>query len=294
MKTGDAVKLTGRTAVITGANQGLGEAIATEFVKQGAAVFICARNKEKLLAVREKLKSLAGDQKTYVMVADVSVEEDVKKLVDAAIAEFNHVDVFVNNAGVYGPKGPIERIDVTAWRNAIETNLFGVFYCCRHAIGHMKKNNYGKIMNLSGGGATAPLPFISAYAASKAAIVRLTETLAEECRGFNIDVNAVAPGALNTKMLDEVLMAGPEAVGRQYYEKALTQEKDGGVPLQLPVELCVFLASAESDGITGRLISAKWDSWKELPSHRQELMDSDIYTLRRIVPEDRGKKWDRQ
>jgi len=156
----------------------------------------------------------------------------------------------------------------------------------------MKTNRYGKIINLSGGGATAPLPFISSYAASKAGVVRFTETLAEETKGLNIDVNAVAPGALNTRLLDEVISAGPQAVGKDFYMKALKQKQDGGVPLEVGAELCVFLASSESDGITGRLISAKWDPWKFLPDHQQELIGSDIYTLRRIVPEDRGKKWD--
>jgi len=287
------MKLKGRTAVITGANQGLGEAIAMEFVKEGAAVFVCARDEDKLLAVREKLKGIADkNQKICAMVTDVSIEGDVKRLINTAVTELNHVDILVNNAGVYGPKGPIERIDASEWVKAIEINLCGVFFCCKHVIAHMKNNNYGKIINLSGGGATSPLPFISAYAASKAGVVRFTETLAEECKGFNIDVNSIAPGALNTRLLDEVISAGSEAVGVDFYEKALKQKKDGGVSPEIGAKLCVFLASADSDGITGRLISAKWDPWKSLPDHRQELIGSDIYTLRRIIPEDRGNKWD--
>lgn len=287
------MKLKGRVAIITGASQGLGEAIAMEFVRQGAGVFICARDKDKLFTVEEKLKKIsANDQKIRAMVVDVSNESEVEKLINTSVAEFSHVDILVNNAGVYGPKGAIEKINSADWTKAIEINLFGVFYCCKHAVIHMKKNNYGKIINLSGGGATAPLPFISAYAASKAGVVRFTETLAGECNGFKIDVNAVAPGALNTRLLDELLSVGPDVVGKGFYEKALKQKKDGGVPLEVGVKLCVFLASVESDGITGRIISAKWDPWKSLPDRRNELMESDIYTLRRIIPEDRGKKWD--
>ena len=287
------MKLKGRTTVITGANQGFGEAIAAAFVKEGASVYICARDKEKLLAVQNKLKGMAGkDQKVFAMTADVSIENDVKKLIDAAAAEFNHIDILVNNAGIYGPKGSIDKIDSGEWAKAIEINLIGVFYCCKYGVAHMKKNRYGKIINLSGGGATAPLPFISAYAASKAGVVRLTETIAEECKSFNIDINSVAPGALNTRLLDEVLAAGPETVGKDFYERAIKQKNDGGVPLETGAELCVFLASPESDGITGRLISAKWDPWQTLPGRREELSKSDIYTLRRIVPEDRGKKWE--
>jgi NAD(P)-dependent dehydrogenase (short-subunit alcohol dehydrogenase family) len=155
----------------------------------------------------------------------------------------------------------------------------------------MKKKGSGKIINLSGGGATNPLPRLSAYAASKAAVVRLTETLAEELREHSIMVNAIAPGALNTRLLDEVLEAGPELVGSEFYEKALKQRETGGAPIEKGVALCVYLASSASDGITGKLISALWDPWENLGELRSELEKSDIYTLRRIVPEDRGKKF---
>jgi NAD(P)-dependent dehydrogenase (short-subunit alcohol dehydrogenase family) len=158
-------------------------------------------------------------------------------------------------------------------------------------VARFKKSRYGKIINLSGGGATNPLPNISAYAASKAAVVRLTETLAEELRSFAIDVNAIAPGALNTRLLDDVLKAGPEKVGADFYARAIKQLQEGGVPLELGAALCLYLASAESDGVTGKLLSAKWDPWASLHARKSELDSSDIYTLRRIVPEDRGKKW---
>jgi NAD(P)-dependent dehydrogenase (short-subunit alcohol dehydrogenase family) len=143
----------------------------------------------------------------------------------------------------------------------------------------------------AGGGATNPLPGISAYAASKAAIVRFAETLAEETREYRIDVNAIAPGALNTRMLDEALAAGPDKVGRGFYERALKQKERGGAPLDKGAQLAVFLGSAASDGITGKLISAVWDPWETLPEHLDDLQHTDIYTLRRIVPQDRGIGW---
>ena len=152
------------------------------------------------------------------------------------------------------------------------------------------RRGYGKIVQLSGGGATNPLPGLSAYAASKAAVVRFAETLAEELREHHVDVNAVAPGALNTRMLDEVLAAGPERVGQAFYERALEQQRSGGVPLERGAELAVWLASAASDGVTGKLLSAVWDPWRELPRHLEDLA-SDVYTLRRIVPGDRGLGW---
>jgi NAD(P)-dependent dehydrogenase (short-subunit alcohol dehydrogenase family) len=152
----------------------------------------------------------------------------------------------------------------------------------------MRQQRYGKIIALSGGGATAPLPRISAYAASKAAVVRFIETLALEVADDGIDVNSIAPGALNTRLLDQVIDAGPDVVGADFFGRMVREKERGGTPLETGAELVRFLASAASDGITGRLISAVWDDWRHMPDLRDRLATSDVYTLRRIVPEDRG------
>jgi len=284
--------LSDRSAIITGANQGLGKAIAAEFVKAGAGVFLTARNEAMLRDVREELAPLARPgRRVEAMRADVSKPDDCAATVRRAAELFPDLAVLVNNAGVYGPKGPIEEVDWDEWIAAVEINLFGLVRMCREMIPLLRKKGYGKIINLSGGGATNPLPRISAYAASKAAVVRMTDTLAEELKDAKVDVNSIAPGALNTRLLDEVIDAGPEKVGKAFYERSLKQQKEGGAPLEKGARLAVFLASKESDGITGRLISAVWDPWLDLPSKREQLAKSDVYTLRRIVPEDRGMKW---
>ena len=230
-------------------------------------------------------------QRVLASAGDVSSPEQMDELFRRIEQEIGLVDVLVNNAGVYGPKGPSESVDLDEWIRALNINLVGTFIPSRLAIAQMKKKGSGKIINLSGGGATNPLPRLSAYAASKAAVVRLTETLAEELREFSIMVNAIAPGALNTRLLDEVLTAGPELVGSEFYEKALKQRDTGGARLEKGVALCVYLASSAGDGITGKLLSALWDPWDKLDGFRAELSASDIYTLRRIIPEDRGKKF---
>ena len=194
----------------------------------------------------------------------------------------------MSNAGVHGPLGPIEDVDWDAWVEAININLLGTVLCCRSVVPWMRRQRAGKIILLSGGGATAPLPRVSAYAASKAAVVRFGETLAEEVKDAGISVNSVAPGALNTRLLDQVLAAGPETVGAAFHERAVRQSQAGGTPLETPADLIAFLASSASDGVTGRLLSAVWDDWRHLPERRAQLADSDVYTLRRIVPEDRG------
>jgi NAD(P)-dependent dehydrogenase (short-subunit alcohol dehydrogenase family) len=284
--------LEGRAAIITGANQGFGLAIARAYVAAGADVLLCARGAEALQQAGAELVAQAGpDQIVATQVADVSLIQDVERVVEHALHLFPQVHVLVNNAGVYGPKGLIEEIDWAEWVRAIEINLLGSVLVCRALLPHLKSHRYGKIVQLSGGGATNPLPRISAYAASKAAIVRFAETLAEEVRDDHIDVNAIAPGALNTRLLDEVMEAGPDRVGKSFYERSVKQKSEGGAPLEKGAALAVFLASAASDGITGKLISAIWDPWEAFPEHLEDLRKTDVYTLRRIVPHDRGLNW---
>jgi len=285
------MRLESRCAIITGANQGLGLEIARAFLREGASILICARERAKLNNARDHLLGFAKkNQQVIAEVANVAREEDVARIVSRAIEELGNVQILVNNAGIYGPKGTIDEVDWNEWVRTIEINLYGSVLMCRHLIPHMKERGYGKIVQLSGGGATNPLPRISGYATSKAAIIRFAETLAEEMREHRIDVNAVAPGALNTRLLDEVIEAGPDKVGNAFYERALKQKKEGGAPLDRGADLCVFLASAQSDGISGKLLSAVWDPWEELPHHVLDLA-GDVYTLRRILPKDRGFDW---
>jgi NAD(P)-dependent dehydrogenase (short-subunit alcohol dehydrogenase family) len=286
------MKLKGRKVLITGASQGFGLALAETCLAEGADVAVCARSAEQIESASASLRSRAAPgQRVLAMTGDVSNLADVEAIVARATRELGPLDGLVNNAGIYGPKGLIEEVDWGEWARAIEINLNGTVLPCRAVLRDFRRRGAGKIVNLSGGGATAPLPRLSAYAASKAAVVRFTETLAEELRGTGIDVNAVAPGALNTRLLDEVLAAGPEKVGQAFYERSLRQKTDGGAPLEKGAALCAFLLSPESDGITGKLLSAVWDPWPDLPKRRSELEKSDIYTLRRIVPKDRGQGW---
>jgi NAD(P)-dependent dehydrogenase (short-subunit alcohol dehydrogenase family) len=284
--------LAGRNAIVTGASQGLGRAIAEAYVDAGASVCICARDTNLLEDVRRDLAARAADgQRVEATAADVSSAADVDRLVSGALKAFGQVHVLVNNAGVYGPMGPIEEIDWAEWVRAIEINLMGSVLPCRALMAHFKARRYGKVVQLSGGGATQPLANITAYAASKAAIVRFAESLADEGREFGIDVNSVAPGALNTRLLDQMLAVDPAKIGEGFYRKMAALKETGGTPLERGAALAVYLGSAESDGITGRLLSAVWDPWESLAEHREDLRKTDVYTLRRIVPKDRGLAW---
>jgi NAD(P)-dependent dehydrogenase (short-subunit alcohol dehydrogenase family) len=288
------MNLRGRAALVTGASRGLGQAIAASLIRDGADVMLAARDADVLEAAGQELA--AGrpqpDQKVVWQAADVAKAADVESLVQQTVEQLGRLDVLVCNAGVYGPLGLIEDIDWDAWVQAIEINLLGVVLCCRSAVPIMRQQGGGKIIILSGGGATAPLPRVSAYAASKAAVVRFAETLAEETKESHIDVNTVAPGALNTRLTDQIVEAGPERVGKQLYERAVQWQGGSATPLNVGADLVTWLASTESDGITGRLIAAVWDDWRNFPAQREKIAASDVYTLRRIVPEDRG--WDKQ
>jgi NAD(P)-dependent dehydrogenase (short-subunit alcohol dehydrogenase family) len=284
------MKLKGINALITGGSQGLGQEIATHFLREGANVVLCARTERDLFAARDELAGQFPSQKVLAKICDVSSEPQVNGLVAFALRELGSLHALVLNAGIYGPMGAVESVSLDEWRRAMDINLYGVLLPCRALIPHFKKAGRGKIIVLSGGGATSPMPNISAYAASKAAVVRLMETLAEELRPYHVDVNAIAPGALATRLVDEVLAAGPDKVGELFYEKNKQWKATGATPLSLGASTAVYLTSAQSDGITGKLISVQWDPWERLHEFKSDL-SGDIYTLRRIVPRDRGKTW---
>ena len=286
------ISLRGKVAIVTGANQGLGLEIARRYAARGACLVLCARDSGSLAQVRTQLQvNQSEGQGIDAITADVSNPSDVDRLVAHTLTRFGKIDVLVNNAGIYGPMGAIEDVDWREWVRTIEINLLGSVLTARAVVPAMKARRAGKIIQLSGGGATNPLPRISAYAASKAAVVRFAETLAEEVRDFGIDVNSIAPGALNTRMLEEVLAAGPEKVGSAFFDRSMKQKQSGGAGLEPGASLAVFLASEASNGITGRLISALWDNWESWPEHLAELAPSDMYTLRRISGRDRGVDW---
>lgn len=279
-----------KTAIITGGSGGIGNEITRLFLKNGFHVIVFSRSGATLEKVQRELRK---EGEIEVFSVDVSDYEQVKEAIAAVIKQRKRIDCLANAAGIHGAIGFFPEIKMEKWRAAMETNLFGTVYMTHAVLPHMLKQGNGTIINFSGGGAASPRPYFSAYAASKAGIVNFTDNLASELREkkARITVNVVAPGAINTRLLDELLRAGLKRVGAKEYKNLLAQKKNGGASVENVAELCLFLASKEADGITGKFISAVHDNWRDFPKHKKELMETDIYSLRRIKPKDRGYDW---
>jgi 3-oxoacyl-[acyl-carrier protein] reductase len=279
------MKLAGLSALVTGASQGLGVAIARQFVLDGANVVVTARSQDLLEDVRQALAALSvSGQKVVAIRCDVSKAPDVEAMVEEAVSATSRLDILVNNASIFGPMGSLEEVSWPEWVETLNVNLLGTVYTCRIAIPHLKRGPRGKIINVSGGGAARALPSLCAYAASKAAVVRFTEELAEEMRPHGVDVNSIAPGPLNTRFVDQAIAAGPKRLGQALYDEIMRIRETGGTPFDVAANLCAYLASRQSDGVTGKFISARYDDWSKFHERIPELNSTEIYTMRRIDP----------
>lgn len=272
-----------RVAIVTGGGRGIGAASAHALANRGACVVVAARTRNQIESVAREIRA-AGGEATAISV-DVANEASVGHLLSETERVYGAPTILVNCAGVYGPIGPIRDNDAAKWAAAIAINLVGTFLCCRAAIEPMSRQGGGRIINMSGGGATAPLPRFSAYAASKAGVVRFSETLAEEVASLGIAVNSIAPGAIDTTLQDEVLAAGEAAGPLLARIKAMRETGAGGTPIDVPVSLMVYLAFDAPVGLTGRLIAAPHDPWREwTPEQIAAMGGTPWYTLRRIDP----------
>jgi NAD(P)-dependent dehydrogenase (short-subunit alcohol dehydrogenase family) len=282
-------KFAGNKVIVTGGGGGIGSTVVSGFLREGAQVLALDIDEKKLF--KQKAEFLKISPKAKTMVVDVSDIKQVRKVGRYIENNFDgKVDVLVNTAAIIGAIGRFEELDLNLWQKTIEVNLLGTVNMCVLVIPFMKTSKSGKIINFSGGG-DGPFPRFTAYASSKGAILRLTESLAAELKEFNIFVNAVAPGAVNTGIIKEVLKSGAGKVGKEYYLESKKQQARGGVSPSRVTNLILFLASEESGNLTGKMISAVHDNWKNIPKHLNTLAKTDIYNTRRIKPIDRGYDW---
>ena len=269
--------------VLTGSSTGIGRALAVRLLARGHAVWGLARSDQSDFArTQPAFRASRCDVADWTQVAQAAVE---------VTAVWPHVDGLITCAGLQGEVGPAVTADPIRWSATVRANLDGTYYAIRAFHALLAKAPRAKIVCFSGGGATKPRARFSAYGVAKTGVVRLVETIAEEERDRGLDINAIAPGAIHTRLTEEVLALGPAVVGEAEFASAQKQKAAGGASLDQALGLVEWLLSPAANGISGRLLAAPWDPWPTLDRHAAELAGSDIYTLRRIVPEERGRKW---
>jgi 3-oxoacyl-[acyl-carrier protein] reductase len=260
--------------LITGAGRGIGKRLAIGFAQSGAKVGLFGRSQGELDATKIEIENAGGA--ALRLRGDVCRYDEVTAAVDRMTAVWGGVYVLVANAAVQGPVGPFAEQKPKDWQEVVETNIIGVFNSCRAVLPQMVQRRGGKILIISGEGAASPRPFFAPYAASKAALARFVETVAEEVRDHNVQVNSMFPGDAYTNMTDEILHAG-QAAGNAEIERAERIRLTGGIAPDKQIQLALFLASERSNHVTGRLLTVQ-DDWKKLES---ENVRQDSYTLRR-------------
>ena len=264
--------------VLTGSSTGIGRAIAERLLAQGHAVWGLARSQQDDLTSRypEFFRGSVCDVGDWDQITSVAL----------SAGDWTSADALIVCAGVQGEVGRTVTADPAGWDDTVRINLLGTFHAIRAFYSLLSRTpRRGKIVCFSGGGATKSRANFAAYGAAKTAVVRLVETIAEEEAGTALDINAIAPGAINTRLTDEVIAKGPEQAGAAEYQAAVKQKATGGGSLDRAVGLVEWLISEQSDGISGRLFSAPWDPWDDLGTLRAKLLDpkNELYMLRRVV-----------
>jgi len=274
------MKLSNKIAIITGSGRGIGRAIAIAFAKEGAKVSLVARTISELEETSQLIEEYGST--SLVIPTDVTQPSSVASMVQETVSQYGRVDILVNNAGVPGPIGALQNNKIDDWIKTIQVNVIGPYLCCKSVVPLMTNQGGGKIINLAGAGANNAWANLSAYCTSKAGVVRMTEVLALELEDKNIQVNALGPGSIHTRMWEELRNGAEAANATKIQEIGDRVLSGGGASLENPAELAVFLASDDSGKLSGRLISAVTDDFNNIASKIPEIMESEAFTLRRL------------
>lgn len=281
--------LEGRRVAVTGGSRGIGFAIARRLLDDGAAVAVCSRD---VGAIDGAVAELGAGREDRVAgyVADVTDGAALERFARGAEERFGGIDSLVANAGIWGPKGPLSSVRLADWLHAFDVNVHGIVRSLHAFLPALRRAGRGRIVVMVGGGSYQPYPYLSAYGATKSAVARMGESVAEELIAEGITLNMMLPGPVNTSMVDELLAAGPEVLGEARYRKVVVQKAGGGTPPEKGAALCAYLLSDRIEGVYGKLISQA-DPYEAIESHRAEVMLTDVFTLRRVTPQGLGLDW---
>jgi NAD(P)-dependent dehydrogenase (short-subunit alcohol dehydrogenase family) len=268
--------LSGRRVLVTGGSLGIGRETARRLAAEGARVVVAARGREAIDATLAELEG-DGHRGLPLDVSDARAWERVA----GDLAPASELHGLVTAAAVIEPIGATGSYEPSQFWRTLSVNLYGTFLAIHHCLPALESTG-GHVVTFSGGGATSPLPRFDAYAASKAAVVRLSENIAEVVAERGVTVNCVAPGFVATRMHEATLAAGAEVAGADYFERTKRAVEEGGASPQEAAELVAFLLSPEAKGIRGKLISAQWDPWREERFRSRLARDHDFATLRRV------------
>lgn len=272
--------LKNQVVFITGGGRGIGKSIAFKLAQAGARVAISARSPDELKATQKMIVNETG-QECLALPCDVMNYKQLEQTVNQVAEKMGAITGLVCAAGIYGSIGPFIKTDFKEWEKGLDINLKGTAMTVHLVAPKMVEKKSGRIILFSGGGQGALANF-SSYVTSKGAIWRFTETVGAELASHSVFMNAIAPGAVNTQFLDDLLKAGPDKVGTEFYNKALEQQKSGGQSPDKAAQLCVYLMSEYSKGLYGKTLSAVWDKYEEWED-LNALSKSEIYTMRRLT-----------
>lgn len=268
-----AISLDGQVALITGGGRGIGRAIALALSAAGAAVAVCARSKDQLVQTVRQIEASGG--RALMVAADVRDRGAVEHLVERTERELGPITVLVNNAGT-GSAGPFAQTDPDDWWQTLEVNLRGPVYATRVVLPGMIARGRGRIVNIISGAAFGPIPMLSAYCVSKAALQRFTENLAIEVAEQGIMVFAVDPGIVRTELLDGLVHSGVPFT-EQMFQGFLEHGLD--VPAERTAQLVTVLASGLADALSGRYLDAN-EGVEGVLDRIDEIREADLYVLR--------------
>jgi 3-oxoacyl-[acyl-carrier protein] reductase len=284
------IKIQSKYILITGASKGLGYYLACEYWASGYNIFITSSNSIDLKKIAKSFPS-KKNQSLFFFPCDLSKKKSIDQLITVVKQKMPRIDVLINNAAIQGPIGKVWENNITNWHKTIKINLIAPVYLCQKIIPWMATHKNGSIINISGGGSTSKRPNFSAYSCSKTALVRFTENISEEIKSLGIKINCIAPGAMPTQMLKDIVLNGPLKSGIAEFNSAKKILLKKNNSMKNTFNLCLFLSSSKSKDITGKIISSNWDKWKNWPKHIDHLSSSDLYTLRRITGKDRNISW---